>query len=151
MTSSREENTWIDVVGDVSISVRRVEPLDPDTLWPLVDLAVDTPRVLEALREFREPAAWDALYRVFEIVRDDVGGEIQRAGWATKAEQERFKQTANSLDRHAKGVVPPPKKPMTLPEGADFVRKVLRRWIEAKLHSSRAEGDGPKSGPPSAL
>jgi hypothetical protein len=115
---------------------RVLQPLNPDLLWPLVELSVDTPRVLEAFRHFRHQDSWDALYRAFEIVESEVGGDIHRSGWVW---------TANSL-RHAKGNIQPPPEPMTLDVATEFVRKVLRAWLESTLRATRATAAAPKSG-----
>ena len=142
MTSPRdeEEEVWIDVPHAITIKV--LQPLNPDLLWPLVELSVDTPRVLEAFRHFRHQDSWDALYRAFEIVESEVGGDIHRSGWVTKLEQDLFTWTANSL-RHAKGNIQPPPQPMTLDVAIEFVRKVLRAWLESTLRA-RALGRRPR-------
>jgi hypothetical protein len=43
---------------------------------------------------------WSNLFKVFEIVRRDCGGEgaAQSAGWATKKSMELFRRTANSFE-----------------------------------------------------
>lgn len=85
------------------------------------------------------------LYRITEMVIDDVGGQatLDRLGWAPRAERRRFFQTANSLDavgieaRHGTRCVPSPLTPMTLDEATELVRRLVERWLDSK--SARAD------------
>ena len=136
MRESREEFHTHTVLLGVSIKVLPFPTRHP--LWPFVGVAMEAPRVLEALRHFSEPPSWDRLYKIVEIVEDDVGA-IDRRGWATKKELSRFSHTANSpkilgrAARHATQRVRPPKHPMDLVEAEELVKRVLVRWLQGKL------------------
>ena len=76
---------------------------------------------------------------MFEIVQSDVGGKIIKAGWATKAEVERFTHTADSAvavgddARHGHEKFQPPKKPMSLADAKDLITRILKSWLDSKL------------------
>lgn len=83
------------------------------------------------------PMQWWVLYKAFEAARDGIGGEavIESKGWASRAEMDRFRHTADNLlavgdeARHAKLVHKPPKNPMTLSDGDALVRRIVKTWI----------------------
>lgn len=81
---------------------------------------------------------WINLYRVYEIIKSDVGGidTIVDNGWTTKGQIDLFKQTAQPY-RHGKlkGYTPP-KKPMALSEAESLIKRILRSWLRAKLETS---------------
>lgn len=83
---------------------------------------------------------WVNLYRVFEIVQEEVGN-ITARGWATKGEIDSFKHTANSVGavgdeaRHGVQHTQPPKSPMDLEEAQSLIRTVMRSWLNSKRPS----------------
>jgi hypothetical protein len=80
---------------------------------------------------------WINLYRVYEIIKSDVGGidTIVDNGWTTKGQIDLFKQTAQPY-RHGKLKGTPPKKPMTLSEAKSLIKRILRSWLRAKSKTS---------------
>jgi hypothetical protein len=84
----------------------------------------------------RRPTTWIDLSKVFEIVQSTAGGAIQTAGWASRAEVDRFTHTANSVTvlgdaaRHGHDKVRPPASPMTLQDADALIRKVVRNWLQ---------------------
>lgn len=116
-----------------------VEAKDPARSW--IDVADNNESVAKALRLFGTDAKdWVGLYRVYEVVEQDVGGikHISAAGWATEEAVRRFKHTANSpsatgdLARHGKENTQPPKNPMDLSEARSLVEVLLHNWIREK-------------------
>lgn len=123
----------------VSASVE-IEVISPEgsriTSWPQdsVDTAVQS---LLSRREIAEASAllarrggtWSGLYNVIERLQV-AGLDPVRHGMCSRAELDRFTQTANSCSvlgedaRHAKPI-PPPTNPMTLHEAQAFVRGAL--------------------------
>jgi hypothetical protein len=69
-------------------------------------------------------------------------------GWATKTEESRFSQTANSAEavgdaaRHAQGKVKAPADPMPLGEARTLIRRILEKWIRWKVEKG-SEKPGP--------
>jgi hypothetical protein len=94
--------------------------------------------VVDALRFFRK-GDWVSLYKVYEIVRDDVGGNpaISDRGWLTKPTRSRFTGTAQSREalgdeaRHASRNYRPPKKPMQIREARAIIGDLLLKWIDS--------------------
>jgi hypothetical protein len=114
------------------------EPSVPKPItW--LNVAQKFEEVSHALRIWEKgPLDWINLYKIFEIVESDVGGKIYQQEWITKADANRFSQTANSAEalgdeaRHAKQHVPAPPIPMTLQEAQHNIKELLIKWIESK-------------------
>jgi len=133
--------------GSVVMSVGPVNdgepapPLPPFAvrLWQLAQSDKATARVLAYLNA-GDMATWSGLYRIFEVVREDVGSEdaIERLGWASRRQIERFRRSANSPTasglsaRHAKEPTQPPPNPMSPHEAEAFVRGLLDAWFQSK-------------------
>jgi hypothetical protein len=91
----------------------------------------DVQRVLSWLEpDLRE------LYKALDAVKVELGGwpEIWTKGWATEAQINRFKHTAQGA-RHGRRFEPP-KKPMSTQEALDLVRHVVARWLDWKSQKS---------------
>lgn len=84
--------------------------------------------------------SWVNIYRVFELVRADAGGEraLLDRGWFTKPMLSRFTHSANHPEvsgkeaRHGYMNNPPPEHPMELKEGQLFVKSLVQKWVENK-------------------
>ena len=89
--------------------------------------------VADALRLLCEQN-WINLYKIYEIVRDDVGDPSAR-GWVTKKDATRFTQTAQSAEtlgdaaRHASKKFKPHPQPMSIFEAKSFIRVILLKWL----------------------
>lgn len=105
-------------------------------------VANQDPDVADALRALGQPDPldWYDIYKVWEIVEHAVGGsgQVQKMGWATKADINRLTASANhpgiSGDeaRHAryKGS-PGANLSMTMREAESLVRRLVAKWIES--------------------
>jgi len=77
---------------------------------------------------------WSDLYRIFEVVENDVGTS-QVTSWLSNALVERFTHSANSVTaagdqaRHGKEKTKPPKNPMPIDEARSMIFTILRKWI----------------------
>ncbi|MCA1704620.1 MAG: hypothetical protein LC808_15700 [Actinobacteria bacterium] len=112
-------------------------PPSPARAWQA--LAATNINVADALRLLGAvaPLDWVALYKLAEIVKDDVGKtRILSEGWATEEQLSAFGAAANRPDvsgdlaRHARVAGGAPKVTMTLDEGSRFVGDLLRTWLE---------------------
>lgn len=82
--------------------------------------------------------SWIELYKIFEIVRASVGNEyeLDRQGLGTRSEITAFRVSANHPSisgedaRHARLNAGQPKRTMTLPEGREFIRRLVRGWLD---------------------
>jgi hypothetical protein len=121
---------------------------DDDSLVPanrslnvdyLVRLSVQFKVVADSLQFFREDS-WVSLFKVYEIIRDELGGDrkLTQTKWTTKATLSRFTHTAQSEDilgaeaRHASKKYGTPKVPMSKFEAHYFIRELLLSWIRTK-------------------
>jgi hypothetical protein len=96
-----------------------------------------------------EPLDWYDLYKLFEIVRDNVDpphvgsnrqGSIAKlvdTGWITDAERRAFTASANhqlasgDAARHARLPGEAPKQTISLAEGRDLIKRLLRSWLDS--------------------
>lgn len=122
-----------DTVGNV------IENNKPPLLLSYLTLAQVHKPVIDALSFFQEDT-WFNLYKVYEIIIDDIGNKskLTNAGWITKKELSRFTQTAQSRAalgeqaRHASAKYKPPIEPMAHTEAKSLIRKLLSCWIDSK-------------------
>lgn len=83
---------------------------------------------------------WGGFYKVFEIIREEVGGEaaLQKRAWINGAHLKRFKQDAQAEGsagkeaRHAGSKYRSSSHPMRKGEASDLIGRLLRAWIESK-------------------
>jgi len=95
--------------------------------------------VAVALHFYHEDS-WVNLYKVYETIRDDVGGEhvIIKNDWVSKSELNRFTQTAQSIEalgdqaRHASKKYQKPDVPMSHNEAKSLVKSILMKWLATK-------------------
>ena len=130
-------NLKVDAPG---ASEAETETADQPHRW--IRVADEDEAVSKALRLFGSDAKdWVGLYRLFEVIQQDVG-EIA-AEWATAKSIERFRRTANSptasgdLARHGKERTQPPKNSMDLFEARALIEVILHCWMRAKDIGSR--------------
>lgn len=97
------------------------------------------PPVTRALAFFGNgPPSWPEMYAVYEIIQDDIGGNVEDRGWSMKAKRELFERTAQHPEaagteaRHGEFPHPPPDEPMSLQDARNWIREVLARWIRSK-------------------
>lgn len=113
----------------------------PPRLIAVARLAHSDVAVEKAMRLWStDSASWVGLYRIFEIVEEDAGGEkkLTRTEWASKARINDFKHSANSVevagDEARHGVEPgaPPARPMTIEEARTFASNLMDSWLKSK-------------------
>lgn len=109
------------------------------------DLFAKNLKVKEALALLANPSPdWFTLFKIYEIVRDDEpdipttkDGIRLIKNWTGADENLRFFKTAN-WHRHSvfgktkDKLNEPPRRPMSLPDGARFIRTLLKKWLKLK-------------------
>lgn len=105
-------------------------------------IAMHNTNVAEAVRIFGTlKNNWFNLYKIYEIVRDDVGGHnnLINTGWAqNKDDISRFTGTAQRSEligdeaRHSRMKGSPPSNPMSHSEAQALIRTILVKWISSK-------------------
>lgn len=118
------------------------QPTPPPRTLTISKLAMQDAAVTKAMRLFAVPdvKTWVGLYRLYEVVEADVGGEhsLGKRDWGSKHDLKRFKHSANSVKvagdtaRHGKETDQPPSNPMTLEEAVAYVNYVLHAWLASK-------------------
>lgn len=108
----------------------------------LVNLAESTPAIAKALRLIGAKGAksWVELYRILEVIIDDVGGskQLELTGLCSAKDLARFKHSANSVAvagdaaRHGNEDTQPPRRPMSIEEAQAYINYVLESWIASK-------------------
>jgi hypothetical protein len=109
-----------------------------------VELAKDNRDVGEALKILGKESPsldWNDLYKVYEIVRANVGNEeaLIAKDWVPKPDIKAFTASANRPDisgdeaRHARMSGSPPRqtRPMTRSEAQQLITKLVGRWVES--------------------
>lgn len=90
---------------------------------------------------------WAGLYKIFEVIQDDVGGLITQNDWASKATISSFTGTANSpaalgdKARHGARKYGPPSRPMSYQAAEEFVRQLLIHWTDWKSQAQQGRPD----------
>jgi hypothetical protein len=113
-------------------------PVAPARVW--LASGESNPNVADALELLAAPhLSWANLYKIWEILRDDVGGgskAIKDRGWASDNQLTRFTRSANHPKasgadaRHARDTTEPPPNPMALSEARDFILTLVQDWLE---------------------
>lgn len=107
-------------------------------LLQLAKLIAERERVAKVSRLMREPdfETWTGLYRVFEVVCADVGGNSGLRDWVSEQSIKRFTRTANHPlaagdgARHGHSNQDPPPRPMNLSEAIAWLTGLVRCWVE---------------------
>lgn len=106
-------------------------------------LASKDEKVEKVLRMLAAPQhTWELLYKVYEVVESEIGGQMADMAQVSKAELRRFTQTANSepalkdAARHGHSNVPPPPQPMSLKEADGLVARLVTSWISQSVQSA---------------
>ena len=117
-------------------------PPPPPRSAVLLQLAAADSAIAKVLRLLSASDAmnWVGLYRLHEVIEDDVGGQhqLQKQGWGSADDLRRFKHSANSVQvggdksRHGKEPQVPPKNPMTLAEAEAYAKYIVQVWLASK-------------------
>lgn len=104
-----------------------------------VSLGLHNEAVAKALRLFSGHLDWVNLYRIFEVIVEDVPKvDLIRLGWATHDDCNAFTGSANNASvtgdsaRHGKIGEGVPRSTMSLANAQRFVSGLLRTWLEMK-------------------
>jgi len=115
-----------------------ISPADDIPRW--VNLGIENKSVAKVLRLFAKQLDWVGLYRIYEVIENDIGGldNIISKEWVTKSRIKSFKHTSNSPGvtgdnaRHGKETLHPPKNPMQLFEARNLVEHLIGQWLISK-------------------
>lgn len=114
-------------------------PPSPPPLGPrYTGLAANDSNIAEALEILASGLDAVHLYKVYEIIEDDVGGArtIRQRGWASRKAISRFGAATNhpevsgKLARHARQRGDAPRNPMDLSEARRFLLDLTRKWMD---------------------
>lgn len=137
-----EMGAVIAVVTDAAGNVIAQPPPPPPRSAVLLRLAAGDTAIAKVLRllSASDAMTWVGLYRIHEVIEDDVGGQhkLERQGWGSADDLRRFKHSANSVQvggdksRHGKEFQVPPKHPMTLAEAEAYAKYIVQAWLASK-------------------
>jgi hypothetical protein len=113
-------------------------PAGPIPRW--ASLAKKDVNVARVLRLHGTSTDWTDLYRIYEIIQNDLGGEkeLLAKDWVTRKAVVKFRHTANSpsasgdKSRHGVGESGPA-DPMTLSEANSIIEGIIYNWLRYKL------------------
>ncbi|WP_427923848.1 hypothetical protein [Streptomyces sp. cg40] len=130
-------------VGVVTTADGSPPPPPPPPQGPsYMQLVGEHPDVAEVLDILGKPSVsmtWVDLYKVYEIVRHNVGSDkaLKAKAWVSDSDISAFTGSANRPDvsgseaRHARLPGASPKRTMTLAEGEAFIRKLVVAWWDS--------------------
>ena len=112
-------------------------PSDPPVFNAEAQLVMQSMPVRQAL-SFLQEGSWVSLYKAYEIVRADMGGDqaLCDLGWATGPMLSRFRHTCQSPAvlgpeaRHGVEPAAPPARPLGYAEARNLVASLIAKWIE---------------------
>jgi hypothetical protein len=101
----------------------------------------DVAEALAIMGRAGETIGWSDLYKVFEIIRESIGGHqaLVNLGWKSKKDISAFTVSANSptvsgeAARHARLNSGTPQHTMTISAGRAMVRDLLLVWLKSRL------------------
>ena len=130
------------VVTDVAGNVKTQPAPPPPRSAVLLQRAAGDAAIAKVLRllSAQDAMTWVGLYRIHEVIEDDVGGQhkLEKQGWGSADDLRRFKHSANSVQvggdksRHGKKPHVPPKNPMTLAEAEAYAKYIVQAWLASK-------------------
>jgi hypothetical protein len=122
-----------------TVSVDREQPPPPPAPGPgyvqLAQTHPDVAEVLDILGDADPAPSWAELYKLHEILLDNVPEFYQR-GWVTRDQISAFTASANrrevsgELARHARLKGDPPKRTMTLVEARQLIGSLVISWLD---------------------
>ena len=114
----------------------RATPPDPSKL---ISIALSDKAAAKGLRLVSRDLNWCNLYRIFEVVADEVQESgIVRSRWATAAQINAFKCSANNESvtgddsRHGGSRGGTHKNTMELADAQHLIKRILRGWLNSK-------------------
>lgn len=121
----------------------RSRPPDPSLF---ISLGLEDLAAAKAMRLFSLEHDWVNLYRIFEVIEEDVKqpvkakrGWVVKRGWATPDEYDAFTGSANNASvtgdhsRHGKINGGTPHKTMHLADARHMIQRILRYWLNSKV------------------
>ena len=115
----------------------KIIEIPPSKIEDWVTKAKTNKSVRDVLHFFNDITWWN-LYKVYEIIKDDLGREDKIYKLINKSELKCFTQAAQSRDfigdqaRHAGKRFIPPQKKLTLDEASNTIIKLFENWISTK-------------------
>lgn len=114
----------------------RATPPDPSEL---ISVALSDKAAAKGLRLVSRDLDWCNLYRIFEVVADEVQeSDIVRSRWATAAQINAFKCSANNESvtgddsRHGGSRRGTSQNTMELADAQHMIKRILRGWLSSK-------------------
>lgn len=134
---------WSSLRGPMIRLDGEVRPPSPPQGPKYYALAESDPSVADAFRYFGLPPSWVTLYKVYEVISNDVGGQstLVDRGWAPKTRISTFTESACRPEisgdeaRHARLGGKASGWTMTIGEAQDFVRELSHAWADEKMAS----------------
>ena len=120
-------------------TVKESHPADHLKQWLSLALANEAVAKVFRICANNELGSVD-LYRVLEIIAEDVGGlaSIESKGWAKESLMRLLKRTAN-LERHGVQKNQPPPNPIPKSKARALMVEIIHKWLREKTSGSTSE------------
>jgi hypothetical protein len=144
--SARSKLRAAAIVAKSNGIVKEKDIENPDRILSTYELAEDNENVADALRLYgKAELSWVDLYKIYEIIRDDVGNvnDLLNRQYVLKKDLSRFTHTAQHPGvigdeaRHARVAADVPKDPMSIVEANLLISTLLSKWIDSKVQEDR--------------
>lgn len=141
VASPDEGEKWFPIAGSAHLGSSCRESMSAKSLLKLADRSA---HVAKVLRLQCQEMDWANLYRLLEVVREDVGGDeqIDENGWAEEDEIDKFTGSANNSsvtgDDSRHGIIDgsgQPSETMTLRDARSLIKGIILQWLAAKMAS----------------
>jgi hypothetical protein len=107
---------------------------------PFISIALSDRAAARALCLFSHDLDWVNLYRIYEVIAEDVNNHnIINRGWATQEETRAFTASANNASvtgehsRHGKLNNSRPRHTIQLADARHLIGRILREWLNSKV------------------
>lgn len=102
----------------------------------LINKIKEKPTLADVLHFYSTPITWNNLYKIYEIIHDDIGDEVKIITGSNQLS--RFKGTAQSRKligdeaRHASKYIIGTQNPMTIMEACELINNLIFVWTKIK-------------------
>jgi hypothetical protein len=131
-----EKRTAIHTEYPLTLRIRKIQEVDKEFAHEFIEKSFQDDSIKHVVN-FMTDISWWNMYKVYEVIRKDVGGQNRIKRIVSNRELKRFTQTAQSIEtlgdeaRHADPVkYRAPHDPMSKNEAIEFIREMISSWIK---------------------
>ncbi len=128
---ANDETKFLPNIGNMYAVSPGLRGSKPD-ISKFIPLALDDKTVAKALRLCSRELDWVNLYRIYEVISEDIGGLISKEIKIFKGSANNSKVTGDH-SRHGKINVGTPEETMRLADAQHLIKSKVREWVYNKI------------------